>query len=87
MFERRFWGKTEEGYAQIDVQATRGCVQITIFGERKKLCVADSFGKVYGHEGLFISDGSMLPSAPGVNPQGTIMAFAHRNIEKIISES
>jgi len=56
-------------------------------GERKKLCIADSFGKVHGHEGLFISDGSMLPSAPGVNPQGTIMAFAHRNIKKIISES
>ena len=35
----------------------------------------------------YISDGSMLPSAPGVNPQGTIMAFAHRNIEKIIAET
>jgi hypothetical protein len=55
-------------------------------GERKDRCVADSFGNVLGQEGLFISDGSMLPSAPGVNPQGTIMAFAHRNIEKIISE-
>ena len=55
-------------------------------GERKDRCVADSFGKVYGHEGLFISDGSMLPSAPGVNPQGTIMAFAHRNIEKNIDK-
>ena len=56
-------------------------------GERKDRCVADSYGKVYGHEGLFISDASMLPSAPGVNPQGTIMALAHRNIEKIIAES
>ena len=56
-------------------------------GEQKDRCVANSFGKVYGHEGLFILDGSMLPSAPGVNPQGTIMAFAHRNIEKIIVEA
>lgn len=56
-------------------------------GERKDRCVANSFGKVFGHEDLFISDGSMLPSAPGVNPQGTIMAFAHRNIEKIIAEA
>ena len=55
-------------------------------GERKDICVADSFRKVFGQEGLFISDGSMLPSAPGVNPQGSIMAFALRNIEKIISE-
>ena len=48
-------------------------------------CVADSYGRVFGQDGLYISDGSMLPSAPGVNPQGTIMAFAHRNIEQIIS--
>ena len=56
-------------------------------GERKDRCVANSFGKVFGYEGVFIVDGSMLPSAPGVNPQGTIMAFAHRNIEKIIAEA
>jgi len=55
-------------------------------GEKKDICVANSFGKVFDHDGLFISDGSMLPTAPGVNPQGTIMAFAHRNIERIISE-
>jgi choline dehydrogenase-like flavoprotein len=56
-------------------------------GERKDRCVADSFGKIFGQDGLFISDGSMLPSAPGVNPQGSIMAFAHRNIERIITEA
>ena len=55
-------------------------------GEKKNLCVADSYGKVFGQEGLFISDGSMLPSAVGVNPQGSIMALAHRNISKIISD-
>ena len=56
-------------------------------GERKDICVANSYGRIYDQDGLFISDGSMLPSAPGVNPQGTIMAFAHRNIEKIIAEA
>ena len=55
-------------------------------GENKALCVADSYGKVFGQEGLYISDGSMLPTAPGVNPQGSIMAFAYRNIHRIISK-
>ena len=56
-------------------------------GERRDHCVANSFGKVFGYDGLYISDGSILPTAPGVNPQGTIMALAHRNIEKIIAET
>jgi choline dehydrogenase-like flavoprotein len=48
-------------------------------GERDGLCVADSFGKVHGQEGLYIADASLLCDAPGVNPQGTIMAIARRN--------
>ena len=56
-------------------------------GERKDICIANSYGKLFNREGIYISDGSMLPSAPGVNPQGTIMALAHRNIEKIISQA
>jgi len=30
-------------------------------------------------ENLFIADASLLCTAPGVNPQGTIMALARRN--------
>ena len=52
-------------------------------GENRKYCVANSYGRVFGQEGLFIADSSMLPTAPGVNPQGTIMALAMRNIDKI----
>ncbi len=56
-------------------------------GENRNQCVANSYGKVFNQEGLYICDGSILPSAPGVNPQGTIMALAHRNIDNIIVES
>jgi choline dehydrogenase-like flavoprotein len=48
-------------------------------GERLDRCAADSFGKVHGLEGLYINDASLLCTAPGVNPQGTVMAFARRN--------
>ena len=41
----------------------------------------DSFGKVHGFENLYINDASLLPDSPGVNPQGTIMAIALRNID------
>ena len=56
-------------------------------GSNKKMCVANQYGSVYDHKGLYINDGSMLPSAPGVNPQGGIMALAKRNIERIILNS
>jgi choline dehydrogenase-like flavoprotein len=41
---------------------------------------ADSFGRVLGADALHVADASMLCDAPGVNPQGTIMAFARRNV-------
>ncbi len=48
-------------------------------GENKAKCAADSWGKVFFFDNLYINDASILPSSPGVNPQGTIMAFARRN--------
>ena len=48
-------------------------------GENPALCPVDSLGLVKGYPGLHIADASLLPSAPGVNPQGSVMAFARRN--------
>lgn len=48
-------------------------------GERRDRCAADGFGRVYGYDNLYLNDAAMLPDSPGVNPQGTIMAFARRN--------
>jgi len=41
--------------------------------------LTDSFGRVHGHDNLYVSDASLLCTAPGVNPQGSIMALARRN--------
>jgi choline dehydrogenase-like flavoprotein len=48
-------------------------------GEDRARCATDSFGKVHGFKNLFVSDASLLCTAPGVNPQGSIMALARRN--------
>ncbi len=48
-------------------------------GEDKRRCVTDSYGRVHGEDDLYIADASLLCTAPGVNPQGSIMAFARRN--------
>jgi choline dehydrogenase-like flavoprotein len=55
-------------------------------GEDPRRCPADSYGRVRGVEGLRVNDASLLPSAPGINPQGTIMAIAARNCAHFLSE-
>jgi cholesterol oxidase len=41
--------------------------------------VVDSYGRVFGHDGLFIADGSVMPGPVGPNPSLTIAAMAHRS--------
>jgi choline dehydrogenase-like flavoprotein len=48
-------------------------------GENPARCATDSFGRVNGLKNLYVADASLLCTAPGVNPQGTIMALARRN--------
>jgi choline dehydrogenase-like flavoprotein len=43
----------------------------------------DTLGAFKELENLFVIDGSILPDAPGVNPQGTIMAMASYLSENI----
>jgi cholesterol oxidase len=49
--------------------------------------VVDSHGETFGHPGLFVVDGSVLPGPVGANPSLTIAAlaerFSHRVIERL----
>ncbi len=53
-------------------------------GEHPSRCGADSFGQVNGSERVFVNDASLLPTAPGVNPQATVMAIAIRNARHFV---
>jgi choline dehydrogenase-like flavoprotein len=53
-------------------------------GEDRSRCGANSFGRVHGTRNIYVNDASLLPTAPGVNPQATVMAFAIRNARAFI---
>lgn len=61
-------------------------------GEEYQTGVADDFGRVFNgpgatHQGLFIADGSLIPSALGVNPFLTICALAERIAHRLIEQA
>ena len=43
----------------------------------------DSFGQVFGYQGLYVADGALLPTAVGANPVATISALSERVAEGI----
>ena len=60
-------------------------------GEDYQHGAVDEFGRVFagdgaGHEGRFVADGAVVPSALGVNPCLTIAALAERIVERKIQQ-
>lgn len=55
-------------------------------GENRALCAADSWGRVFGAERLWISDASLFCGPTIANPQGTVMAIAHRNAVRALAD-
>lgn len=54
-------------------------------GEDRTRAGADSFGRIRGADNLRVNDASLVPDAPGVNPQSGIMAVASRNAEQFLA--
>jgi cholesterol oxidase len=48
--------------------------------------VVDAWGRVYGHPGLYVADGSVMPGTVGPNPSLTIAALAERFAQSILDE-
>lgn len=55
-------------------------------GPTKKTGVIDQNHKIFGWEGIYVCDGSTIPTALGVNPQVTIMALATRLANVLLSK-
>ncbi len=54
-------------------------------GEDRDRTGADSFGRVWGTANLRVNDAALVPDAPGVNPQASIMAIAARNCDHFLA--
>jgi choline dehydrogenase-like flavoprotein len=54
-------------------------------GDDPATSVVDAWGRVHGHDNLFIADGSVHVTNGGFNPVLTILALAWRTAENIAS--
>jgi choline dehydrogenase-like flavoprotein len=55
--------------------------------ESKDLGVTDEHGAVYGYEGLYCIDSSIIPTSLGVNPSLTIAAVSERCAETLVARA
>jgi len=56
-------------------------------GKNAAYGVVDRHGEAFGHPGLFVADGSVLPAPVGANPSLTIAALAERFANRIVERS
>ena len=54
-------------------------------GGNPRNSVCDSYGKVYGVDGLWLADTSTFPASPAINPMLTCMALARRTAVRMTS--
>lgn len=54
-------------------------------GEDPRHSVTDPYGRVWGHDNLFVADASLHPTNGGFNPVLTVMALAFRSADHILS--
>jgi choline dehydrogenase-like flavoprotein len=68
-----------------DLMTVHVCSSVPM-GEDRAICAVDSFGASHDVAGLVVNDASIVNGAPGINPQGTVMALAVRNAEHFLRE-
>jgi choline dehydrogenase-like flavoprotein len=82
------WGKDDESKTQFVLHPLGGCPM----GKNANEGVVDSMGKIFKgntnevYDGLYVVDGSIIPTAIGVNPSLTISSLAFRIAENITGD-
>ena len=71
------------GVAKASVMTVHLCSTVPM-GEHAGVSATDSHGLVNGTNNVYVNDASLLPDAPGVNPQASVMAVAIRNVRRFI---
>lgn len=56
-------------------------------GENRDVAATDSFGRLHDSANVYVNDASLLPDAPGVNPQASVMAVAIRNVRRFLGNA
>ena len=72
---KRVWGREPK----LQLSAGQHQAGTCRMGEAPEASVTDRWGRVWGHDNLFVCDGSLHPTNGGFNPVLTIMAMAFRN--------
>lgn len=67
----------------LDIPTTAHILGGACIGESKETGVIDEGGQVFGHPGLYVCDGSMIPANLGVNPSLTITALAEHVMSQV----
>ncbi len=87
---RVFAGKLKGGIAYssipevlFDVPTTAHVLGGAPIGESKETGVIDVKNEVFGHPGLYVCDGSMIPANLGVNPSLTITALTEHAMSQV----
>jgi cholesterol oxidase len=55
-------------------------------GHNRSVGVCDEYGEVFGHPGLYIADGSVMPGPVGPNPSMTTAALADRMCTRLLEQ-
>lgn len=79
----RWWDEIDRSTANLMTVHLTSSVRM---GQASQRVCADSYGRVHGTRNLRVNDASLVPDAPGVNPQAAIMTIAARNADQFLSE-
>jgi cholesterol oxidase len=69
--------------SNVTVHALGGCRLADDASNGVTSAAVKNFGQVFGYQGLYVADGSLIPTAIGANPAATIAALSERVAEGI----